>query len=379
MPDDWTDERLEQAFRDGLRRHAADAPTELRDGIPSNAGPSPRLPGRRRTIWLAAAAAAAVAVGVPIALQRGDGLGVATTPSPTSAASTPPPTSRATPSAGPGPGWRTESYAGVELSVPDDWGWGGTPVNPGAGDPGVCEVRGATVSPDGTRDPNARMRLPFVGRPVLQSDACSAVAPADARPDVDAVWFGSPLPVGRTSGARPSRTMSVGGQRVSVFTADADLADRVLGSAHAVSIDANGCPTGEPTDGEVAQTGPSTLVVCAYRGDRLMFGVTRGADAAAAWLAALGAGQDATPVPCPTEPVAERVWVRVAGAKATFWQQIDLGACNRVFLSGRVLALTPALITPWSGPESKVYLVGPDPGAGELDPRMYESFRGVLG
>lgn len=282
MPEHLSDEELEQALRDGLRRRAEGAPSRLREALPGPSGE--RSGGRRRTVWLAGAAAAVVAVGVPLALQRGSGW-VSTQPPPT-------PTTASTGPAGPGGGWRSESYAGVELSVPSTWGWGGTPVNPGHGDPdGVCEVRGATAAPDGSVDRNAGMRLPFVGRPILQSDACRLTDRAAVHPDVDAVWFDSPRPVGTS---RDAVTLEVGGRRISVFTANAELRNRIVKSVRAVATDRGGCPSafGSEDPGDPVGTAPA-LVVCAYAraGGRttLLFGTRRGAAAANAYEKALSA------------------------------------------------------------------------------------------
>ena len=375
MPEQWSDEELEGAFRDGLRRAASEAPTRLRDGIPHVAD-SPRGPSRRRVVWLAAAAAAVVAVGVPVAL--GGGGRVAAPPaSGTSAGSV---TSSATSTAGPGSDWRTESYGGVELDVPSTWGWGGTPVNPGIGGSVVCDVRGATVAPDGTRDSNATMDLPFVGRPVLQSDACSAVAPADARPAVDAVWFASPLAPGS---ARGVRTVAVGGQRVSVFTANAATRDRILASVRVVgAVDGHGCPTAlRSAESAVRVAEPDELVVCAYTDidgrPTLLFSAARGRAAALAYDRAMAAAPHTSPKPCGLEPRAETVRIGLVGGGRTSWDTISLGSCTRILPSeGREVMLTPSLVSPWSGPESTVYLVGPTPGT---DTDWGTAFRGILG
>jgi hypothetical protein len=371
MAEHLTDEELEQAFRDGLRRRAEGAPPALREGVPR---PDGERPGpRRRSVWLAAAAAAVVAVGVPVALHRVGG-----------AVSTQPPASTtvSTGSVAPAPGWRLESYGGVELSVPDDWGWGGTPVNPGIGGGDVCEVRGATIARDGTRDANATMELPFVGRPVLQSDACASIAPQNARPDVDAVWFASPRPVGTTGDAR---TVAVAGQRLSVFTANAELRDRILASVRVVGeVDGNGCPrTPDGDPGRVA--GMSTdLVVCAYveQSGRtaLLFSARRGQATAEAYEKALGAAPRTAITPCPVQPRTEKVLVgRVAGGRVV-WDAVQF-ECLRLIPAGegRAAGLTPALTRPWSGPEARAYLVGPHPAAVELTQDFHDLFRGILG
>lgn len=359
---DPTDAELERLLRETLADRARSAPTALG---------APVLPrGRRRTPWLAAAAAAAVvAVAVPLALGRG---GAAPAPPATTSA---PGRTAAAPT-----GWRPESYAGVELSVPPSWGWGGTPVNPGVG-AGVCAVRGATVGPDGSRDPNAVLAVPYVGRPVLQSDACAVVEPAQARPDVDAVWFGSPLPVGDSGDAT---TVEVAGQRVSVLAADPGLREQVLATVHALAgPDSRGCPataSGEP----VGPGSQSPLVVCAYSANgRLLASWTRSAAQAQAYVTATSTGEGLQGVsPCPTRPGAETVLVGVGDVQGgPRWDTVQL-SCLRIVLGGggppRTASLSAARAAPWAGGEATAYLLGPDPtAAGPAD--LVGLFRGILG
>lgn len=377
MPEHLTDDELEQAFRDGLRRHAADAPTRLRDGIPS--APQERGASRRRTVWLAAAAAAVVAVGVPVVVQLSGGgsPGVPGAGGPSALRTTALP---------PGVTWRTESYAGVELQVPSTWGWGGTPVDPGVGGDGVCRVAGATVAPDGQSDPNAALDLPYVGRPVLQSDACAMVDRSDARPDVDAVWFASPRPVGSSG---DSRTVEVAGIRVTVFTGNADLREHILGTVRDVgATDGNGCATrqgrAEDVATERAGTTPDGLVVCAYSTGVLLFGTTRPADAARAYEEAVrrtmaidAVGEER----CPWRAEGESVQVGLRFSDGpTRWDRM-VWTCDHVELNlGAGMARWSVdLVRAWSGPESKAYLIGPGPSAGELTDEVRGLFRGILG
>ena len=106
--------------------------------------------------------------------------------------------------------WRYESYEGVQVRVPSDWGWGGAPM--GSGDQlSLCGDQRAAVVPniDGLRLTD---HSPFVGRPVMMSDACQV---RRRRPEpgrqAPAVWFGSPMPVGTdTSGDQVAQTLAVG-------------------------------------------------------------------------------------------------------------------------------------------------------------------------
>ncbi|MEJ7726713.1 MAG: hypothetical protein WKH47_06820, partial [Actinomycetes bacterium] len=79
----------------------------------------------------------------------------------------------------PDPGWRWESYAGVELQVPDSWGTG-TTWYPWCG---------------------GQVAKPYVGRPigVIPLVACSETTLSEAGDRF--VWFGGDDPVGSTTDA----------------------------------------------------------------------------------------------------------------------------------------------------------------------------------
>src|SRR5689334_1399165 len=99
------DTRLEERFRTSLPRHAEDADTSVDLVGPARTGAGRRR--RRRLVTGAVGLAAAATVTVVVVQHRGDpgpagGDGFATDQQATAT-------------------WRSESWHGVELDVPDDW------------------------------------------------------------------------------------------------------------------------------------------------------------------------------------------------------------------------------------------------------------------
>lgn len=128
---------------------------------------------RRQRIKVAVAGAAAVAVIAPVgvlaALNRDGGSSVnVADPAPTSGASTAASPTDATPPSGKVPAnWRVESYNGVQLRVPPDWGWGGVPMKDfGGGDDLMMCGTGAFAypGPSGETLFKENVEMPYVGR-----------------------------------------------------------------------------------------------------------------------------------------------------------------------------------------------------------------------
>ncbi len=174
-----SDDRLEEAFRASLRERAGDVTAD--GGIAEVARAGAR---RRQRIKVAVAGAAAVAVIAPVgvlaALNRDGGPSVTVAdPAPSSGHRR---RSRYRGRAGPterhacdGHGrevpanWRVESYDGVQLRVPPDWGWGGVPRPAGFG--GGFSMCGdgafAYPGPHGETLFKESVDMPYVGRPYL--------------------------------------------------------------------------------------------------------------------------------------------------------------------------------------------------------------------
>ena len=91
--------------------------------------------------------------------------------------------------------WRPESWHGLTVDVPADWGWGTAPIKL-AGDEQqlLCGGPGENAGP-------------WVGRPIMLSDACQG-APFQ-QPEASYVWLGAEVePVPRTSATATPRRRS---------------------------------------------------------------------------------------------------------------------------------------------------------------------------
>jgi hypothetical protein len=333
---------------------------------------------RRRTPWLVAAAAVALllaAGGVTATLRHQASSGVAhgtftgTIPE----------------------DWRYESYAGVQVRVPADWGWGGSPT--GSGDrPTLCTSLSAVAVPniDGLRLTD---HTPYVGRPVMLSDACQGGVAARAWPAVSAVWLGSVLPVGTDgSEGQVAETVAVGGQHVTVFSTDQELRAEILSTVEHVAVDGNGCPTAPVTEPAPRPSGdptPEGLSVCVYDQGHLLWSASKDAQAAHDYESAFAqatSGFDFQRA-CPLEPAEQWVAVGVRYADApTRWDVADF-SCGVLVGSypvggqGRAARyeapLVPATVGPWAGDGIRVYVVGP--GVSSADDPLASYFRGVMG
>ncbi|HET9422351.1 MAG TPA: hypothetical protein VFO49_14525 [Nocardioides sp.] len=162
--------------------------------------------------------------------------------------------------------WRTEYWADIQVDVPASWEWGGAPVGSGARRSVCSEVTDA----------------PYVGRPVAQTDVCGVYqVDAPTVPPAPYVWLGVPLEPGTVDlgDGWTQETVRVGESAVTVATDDADLRNRILGSAREASL----CPArmSEPPEprSETTEEGGGDLIsatVCAYQaegdGFRLVYG-----------------------------------------------------------------------------------------------------------
>ncbi len=209
--------------------------------LAARAGEAPSVPGmaervrgrarrRRATGVVAACAVAAVlAAGVPIGVQlmARDLVEVPV------ADESPRDDTRRDDTVEPAPeGWRWESYRGIQLQVPDGWGWGTT------GWPPCLDINsGAYVGrPDGGVIPAIGCSNPF---PVLSERA-------------PYVWLGDLLAGDLAEGEEVTRPAGHGwfevqtlrgGVPVTVFSDDADLRNAILASIREIEhVDANSCP-----------------------------------------------------------------------------------------------------------------------------------------
>ena len=252
------DTDLEREFRDGLRRAADRADVGVRLAERAHAGVRTR---RHRRWAVAGTVAAVVAVsGTAFALGTGSGDG----PDAPSA-------DRATtaPTFAPVTDWRAETWKGVTVDVPADWGWGTAPIRdlPGADQAFFCGAAGADVAPDGGQPAGSRKHTPWVGRPIMLSDACGY--DAGWTPSAPYVWLGADIGPGSVDvgDGFTQETVEEFGTTLTVASQDPALRQQILDSARATtgcatSLDGPPSVLSMPTEGlrpvHAAQ-------VCAYR------------------------------------------------------------------------------------------------------------------
>lgn len=220
------DDELSRVMTHGLRRRADDVDVTGVGAAPDHARSTAR---RRRHTRLGVVAAVAALIVVPVAyvaahdpVESGDRRGPATSVD-------------AIPN-----DWRVESYRGVELRVPPDWGWGGVPSEE-HGELLFCGT-GAFAVPSGKPDPDGAQDVPYVGRAGFgMTDLCQMGRDLASSPPF--VWLGSPLePGSSTVAGLPVETVDVGGTRVSVGDDDVRERDRILATIDRIQgQDANGC------------------------------------------------------------------------------------------------------------------------------------------
>lgn len=426
---------LERIFRAGLTHHAQEAPTELSRPVPSaptvrttrslgagspsvdsdlstgaDHGPGaavelPRPRAHSSWRWTLPAAAAVAVLAIPLGAQLRSLSEPAT---PTAAVGGPTTPGTAGPSAADPAGrpdgipanWRPESYGGVQIWVPSTWGWGGTPITPewGGGRMDCSELRAFTIpgSSDYEFVPDT---TPYVGRPVMMTDACGDGGP-DAHPLVEAAWLGAPVEVGTQTYADGvvRETRLVGGVTVTAFGKDTDRIHQILDSARAVAIDANGCvaeQSGQPPSTTTISSAES-LSVCVYDTTQtstgtggLLYSMTLGAEQATAYrkatVAAVAGRSTGGPVTAEGSTTSVLIGLHGqddSGGDAIRWDVLQ-GARLLVPAPGSPggsavqLPLTKALVAPWASNQGgiKAYVVGPRP----LVPEVAPYFRGILG
>jgi hypothetical protein len=272
--------------------------------------------------------------------------------------------------------WRHESYAGVELQVPDTWGWGGSPVRSsffaGPRHLGACGTTQAAVLPPDDTSTYVSPLDGFVGRPAVMDRRCVTWGADGSMPTGDAVWFDSPLPIGvKPVGSAVAETREVGGQHVTAFSADRDLRRRILGSAEQVAVDDSGCPTRPvvrpaPGPGDLE---PTSLSVCLYSQDTgvtvLMWSGTVQRSRAQAYAEAVTAAADDGSRACRT-PTGRWIALGLSADSGTRWDLVNLG-CSRIQLAGGDAApLTSDTVESWAYAGATAY-VSPPAGRGELE------------
>ena len=355
-------------MREQVMARAGSAPTQLltRPAPPDTTGPTPR---RRRGPGLTALAVLALVGGVAFVAHESR--------TPNGEISYPKVDVPQT--------WRYESYAGVQLQVPDAWGWGGSPIRSsifaGPHHLGSCGTDEASVLSPADSSSYVSTMTGFVGRPAVTSQRCMSWGSSGTTPAGDAVWFDSPYRVGvRSLGPTVAETRAVGGQHVTVFASQPSLRRQILGTAEQVETDGNGCPTRAvltPTAGPRAPR-PASLSVCVYSQDTgvstLLYSELLPADAAQAYADRLASASTQAATACPT-PSGRWVALGLTGHGGTRWDVANLG-CNRIVTAGAgSAAMTPQTVRDWAVGGVTAYLSAPRSG----DPALRTYFRAPAG
>jgi hypothetical protein len=351
MTEDPRDTELERAFREGLRQ-AADR-TEVGVPLVARAHAGARVRRRRRWAVVGAVAATVVAAsGAAVAVRSGDG-GQRPDHRPDDHAVAEPST--------PITEWRPESWRNLTVDVPADWGWGTAPVEMSfdKGEPLLCGGPGATVSADGDRAVNAKQQTPWVGRPIMLSDACLG-APFPT-PEAPYVWLGAAIDPGTVDlgDGYTQETVEALGSTVTVATRDPAVRQHVIDSARATTgclarLDARPAVQATPIEG---LNPVHSAEVCAYQKKGGFFWLTYATtlDQAAAQTLYSGdaTGKGAAQEFCP-EGGEEYVHITFSGrdamgnAELTSDEVID-PVCRQVELgTGVVLPLTDEGMASWS-------------------------------
>jgi hypothetical protein len=350
-----TDDQLAEAFRAGLQ-HRADV---VDTSAPVVAAARSTVRRRRRGRWAAGLAAAGTAAALVTAVvvqgsggdgprERDDGQVVDEGPSPE------PPAIE----------WRAESWHGLTVDVPADWGWGTAPITMSF-DPQsrlLCGGPGHLVRADGKKLVNPERDTPWVGRPVMLSDDC--LGEPYPPPVAPYVWLGAALPPGTmdVGNGFSQETVEVNGTTLTVATDDPALSRLILDSARS----ADGCEAhldSEPAVELMLTEGlrdPSSAQVCAYRRGAdgsswdLVYATTLGPEEAAAYHAQVyDGGFESSPRFC-DEGADERVLVTITGddpfgADEVSQATLVAPACNEVQGSpGMVTPLSDAGMEAWS-------------------------------
>jgi hypothetical protein len=342
-------------MRDHLVARAGSAPIQLLTRTPADgatAGRSARGGRPRRGTWPAALAVLALVGGVAfVAHESRTPDGVITYPKVALAGS-----------------WRYESYAGVQLEVPDTWGWGGSPVQSsvftGPRHLGACGSAQAAVLSPADDSSYVTPLTPFVGHPSVTDQRCVPWGSDGSMPTGEAVWFASPLAVGvKSFGSIVAETREVGGQHITAFGSDSTVRRQILGTAEAVDVDANGCPTKAVS---LATAGPrrlrpASMSVCVYSQDTgtatLMYSATLSGRDAAAYTARVGSAASSESA-CST-PQGRWVSLGLHGRGGTRWDVANM-SCGRIQLAaGHSAPLEPDTVGDWAVGGVTAYVAAP--------------------
>jgi hypothetical protein len=340
---------LEQAFRDGLQRAAERAEVGVPLAERAHAGARTR---RRRRWAVVGAVTAVVAVAGGLAIVR-------TGADPDHAGGH----TATQPSFAPVTEWRAESWHGLTVDVPADWGWGTAPIRFKQKDvedhPFLCGEPGAEVAVGGGRPAAPRRDTPWVGRPIMLSDMCGYEP--GASPSAPYVWLGADLEPGTVDlgDGYTQETVEAYGTTLTVASQDPALRQHVLDSARATTdcdaqLASRPAVAGMPTEG---LDPVHSAQVCAYQkgkaGYDLVYATTLDQATAQRLYAGQGLGSKSSTGFC--EPGFDQyVRIRFSGKDAMGTAELTADwvvdpDCGEVEVGpGLVLPLTGEGITTWS-------------------------------
>lgn len=219
--------------------------------------------------------------------------------------------------------WRAETWHGLTVDVPADWGWGTAPITMSFDSRSrlLCGGPGRLVRADGERLVNPDRGTPWVGRPVMLSDDC--LGEPYPPPDAPYVWLGADLPTGAVDvgNGYTQETVEVGGTTLTVASDDPQLADRILASARGSTECAPSLDSAPTVDSMLTEglRDPTSAQVCAYGREEgaatweLVYATTLDAAQATAYHAQVyDGGRDWKPDFCNASS-RERVLVTIVG------------------------------------------------------------------
>lgn len=287
--------------------------------------------------------------------------------------------------------WRTEYWHDVKVDVPADWGWGGAPmpdiVDPESGSNGEPIDCGAMayIGPKGQRFLNGDSAVPYVGRPLMMTDACrGGLEPGQWwPPTAPYVWLGAPVEPGTVEfgNGYVMETIEVNGSTVSVATKDASLRQQILATAdggETCMSEYDGAPTIQAVPREGVPD-VNAMTVCAYTerdGHAELTYVTHVADEMTKVFTS--AVRRAPVVDCQPGKAHEWVLLTVEGSGGIRQDHlVELGECSgiRLIPGGDLVELTDETVAPWAVDGIPAYVVGPYGGKGLTG----AFFRGMLG
>jgi hypothetical protein len=340
MSDDPTQSRLEQEFRDGLRRAADRAEV----GVPLVPAAYAGARTRRRRRWAVAGTVAAVVAvsGMAVAVQGGDRRGGSADHTATQ------------PTFAPVTDWRPESWHGLTVDVPADWGWGTAPLGFAHHEetPYLCGGRGAQAGVGGVRPSEPKADTPWVGRPIMLSDMCEF--DAETAPKAPYVWLGADVEPGtvEVGDGYTQVTVESFGTTLTVASPDPALRQHVLDSARATTdcepqLPARPAVVGMPTEG---LDPVHSAELCAYQkgddGYDLVYAAGLDAAAARSLYGGFGLGSQSSQAFC-ADGGDEYVRVRFSGKDAMGTAELTADwvidpVCQQVELGpGAVVSLKP--------------------------------------